>query len=665
MKTIRSKIMLCMTLTLLLSLLAVGGVSAYLNYTSTIDTLEQSLTETVEIAAERVEKELTAYENVVSEVGMIPDLSNPAISNAQKLSIAQTRSDYFGFTRCNLLNPQGISLVDGKDFSDRAYFQSSVKGAISVSEPLVSKVTGQLSIIISGPIWKDGKAGGEVAGVIYFVPDETFLNDIMASIQIGRKGTAFMINRGGVTIADTNMENVTRGENTIEEAKTDRSLQALAKLEEHMLAGESGVGTYSYGGVEKLLAYAPVGGTDGWSIAVTAVLEEFLSSTRLGLVITALLLLVSILVAVVIAWQLSSRIGRPIAACAQRLESLARGDLDSPVPDFSSKDETGILIGSTRDLKERLGTVIRDMDYLLDHMSNGDFTVHTQAKESYVGSFRSLLDAELRLKEELIRVLREIDAASIQVSSGAEQVSSGAQALAQGATEQASSVEELAASINDISGRINATAEHSTTAEQENQHTHDQIQACSEQMKNLVGAIEIINAKSGEISKIIKTIEDIAFQTNILALNAAVEAARAGSAGKGFAVVADEVRNLASKSQEAAQGTTVLIQETVSAVEKGTALSEQTEASLQQVVESAQAVLDAVTQISSATNEQAQAVSQVSIGIDQISSVVQTNSATAEQSAAASEEMSTQAQLLKDMVGRFRLPQDGGAGPRS
>ena len=199
------------------------------------------------------------------------------------------------------------------------------------------------------------------------------------------------------------------------------------------------------------------------------------------------------------------------------------------------------------------------------------------------------------------------------------------------------------------------SAEHAKTAKAENLQSHEMINTCSAHMSDLMNAMGAINDKSKEIGKVIKTIEDIAFQTNILALNAAVEAARAGSAGKGFAVVADEVRNLATKSQEASKSSAALIEETVKAVDEGSRLSEETDKALQNVVDSAQKILDAVSLISDATEEQSFAVSQVTTGIDQISSVVQTNSATAQESAAASEELSSQANILKDLVGQFRF----------
>ncbi|MGN0589571.1 MAG: methyl-accepting chemotaxis protein, partial [Ruminiclostridium sp.] len=201
--------------------------------------------------------------------------------------------------------------------------------------------------------------------------------------------------------------------------------------------------------------------------------------------------------------------------------------------------------------------------------------------------------------------------------------------------------------------QINITAEHAAAAKKENENTNAELNICNEQMERMVSAMDTITLKANEIGKIIKAIEDIAFQTNILALNAAVEAARAGEAGKGFAVVADEVRNLAGKSAEAANSTTQLIEETVRAVEEGSKISGETEKSLLNVVENSKRVLESVSRISGATAEQVKAIGDVSTGIDKIAGVIQTNSSTAEESAAASEELSSQADTLKSLVGKF------------
>lgn len=277
------------------------------------------------------------------------------------------------------------------------------------------------------------------------------------------------------------------------------------------------------------------------------------------------------------------------------------------------------------------------------------------AEAEYRGAFEQIGSSMKRITENLNTVMCEIRQSSDQVSSGSDQVSSGAQALSQGATEQASAVEELAATINEISTQVKETAENAVDAQKQMSTAEDETLTCNEQMREMILAMEEISHKSTEIGKIIKTIEDIAFQTNILALNAAVEAARAGTAGKGFAVVADEVRNPASKSAEASKNTSSLIEGSIAAVEKGTRIVNETAQSLSKVVDSSQAVSATVEKISDAASSQAASIEQVTQGIDQISSVVQTNSATAEESAAASEELSGQAQMLKNLVEQFKL----------
>jgi len=389
--------------------------------------------------------------------------------------------------------------------------------------------------------------------------------------------------------------------------------------------------------------------------------------TRVGnqmAIISTIIIVVVLVLSTLMGVSLAKSIATPIRLSADRLLKLSQGDLKSPMPQATSNDETKDLIDAATVTVANLNGVIGDIDYLLGEMAKGNFNIESRDREAYVGDLSGILTSLRTLNTSVNDVLLQVDTSVDQVNSGAEQVSSGAQALAQGATEQASSVQELAATINEISNQINTTAQHAKTAEQENRVSGEELGVCAAHMNDLVSAMQVIDGKSKEISKVIKAIEDIAFQTNILALNAAVEAARAGSAGKGFAVVADEVRNLATKSQDAAKSTTALIEETVQAVAEGTRISGETEQSLQQVVSSAQNVLEAVTLISSATDQEANAVAQVSTGVDQISSVVQTNSATAEQSAAASEQLSGQSNLLKQLVGKFTLRQDSLPGSR-
>lgn len=654
MKSIRMKIVACMLIAILTSLVIVGGISAWLNYTSTIDTLGQTMTEMADTAAERIEEELNAYKNIAYVTGCIQTLSDRTATVEEKRAVVENQALSHGLQRGNIIGLDGISILDGNDYSDRAYVKSAMKGETAVSEPLVSKITGQLSIMVSAPIWEGGVPGKKVAGVVYFVPNETFLNDIVASLQVSPNGSAYILNNAGYTIAHKNMDNVKNRENTQEDAKTDKKLKDLAALEVRMTLGESGFGRYEYGGSRKFLAFSPIEGTEGWSLAINAPTKDFTQSTVNGIIITIILMVVFLAISSYMAYRLARQIGEPVKDCAQRLRLLAEGDLDTPVHEIHTGDETQILADSARTLVQGFRLMIQDMNEMLAEMSRGNLTADSKCEEAYVGGYRGLLDSARKLSAQLSDTLRQINQSADQVSAGAEQVSAGAQALSQGATEQASAIEELAATINDISGKIIATADRAGDVHSQSSETGREVEQCNEQMLELVNAVRDIGESSSQIGKIIKTIEDIAFQTNILALNAAVEAARAGTAGKGFAVVADEVRNLASKSAEASKSTSVLIEGSARSVEKGMKIADETAASLQKAVISTENTVKAVDKITEATAEQSQAVSQVTQGVDQISSVVQTNSATAEESAAASEELSGQAVILKELVGQFK-----------
>ena len=654
MKSIRTKITVCLILTVLIGLVTSGSLSIMLTYNNTMSTVEQMMSQTAVLAAGRVQQELKSYKNVVMEVGCIPQLSDPEVSVTEKQAIINERISMHGFRRGNIVGADGISIFDGNDYSDREYVRQAMQGNVFVSEPLISKITGELSIMVAAPLYSEGDYGNSIVGVVYFVPHETFLNDIVSAIQVGENSRAYMINKSGDTIADITLDTITV-QNIEAEAKSDSSLQELAAIHAKMRQGQNGFGSYINGEDKMFATYAPVLDTDGWSIAVTAPQINYLASTRDAMVINIAVIVISILISVIVALILALNIGRPMKACVNRMKLLVEGDLETPMPNVTNKDETGVLVRSTQTLVEGLRIVIKDISYLLNEMANQNLDVHTEHEEVYVGSFQDILLSMRNMRIELSNAMRQVNHSAEEVANASNQLSSSAQTLSQGTVEQASSVQELATRISLISEEVKNTASGALNVRSQTHQTGEEVFLCNQKMQDLVEAMEKIQTSSEEIEKILKTIDDIAFQTNILALNAAVEAARAGSAGKGFAVVAQEVRELAGKSAQAAKDTSDLIANSTNAVHTGTEIAQSTADILFGVVNSIQSVVDAIDRIAIVSNEQSESVEQVSEGINQISVVVQSNSATAEEGAAASEQLSAEATCLKELVGHFTL----------
>lgn len=395
---------------------------------------------------------------------------------------------------------------------------------------------------------------------------------------------------------------------------------------------------------------------------VAAITEEQVSDNESSLMsavsmtelISFLTILVILVVCVLLLLYVIGSIIKPLQNVTESSRNLSEGNLDFHI-DVNSENEIGVLADSLNTSVQNLKLYISDITEVLDDMAAGN--LGRESHIQYIGDFVQIQKAIGAISNELSQTMEQIHSSATQVDSGSNQVAVGAQSLAQGATEQASEVDNLQQMIEQITEQINNNAESAAITTEEADKVGEKITICNNQMHEMADAMEQISACSGEISKIIKTIEDIAFQTNILALNAAVEAARAGSAGKGFAVVADEVRNLAAKSADAAKDTTQLIEKTLQMVENGSNLTNLTQESLGSVVEGAELVTDQIKIISDASKEQEVAINRIKDSISQISTVIQSNSATSEESAAASEELAGQAQILKGLIGKFQLKQ--------
>jgi len=458
---------------------------------------------------------------------------------------------------------------------------------------------------------------------------------------------------GGIFLVDTRTDTIIgHRDNNIAGQKLGQLSGGMYRYaSEQIKAGKTGLTVYD----NTYIQVQSIPDCDWVAVAYVSrgeVLAELLQLT-MAMLGVALVAVAAVILLVII--QVRRIIGRPVKELNQAATCIAQGDLDQTIR-YHSRDELGDLADNFNHVTLRLRdyvSYINEISSTLHEIAGGNLTF--TLKHDYAGEFSKIKISLEEISYSLNNAMGQLQSASRDVAAGAEQVSSGAMTLSQGSAEQAAEVDTLASHINSVSESIQQVALGAQKANGISQEVKTGLLESNEKMQYMTGVIQKISDNSVEIHKIVKTIEDIAFQTNILALNAAVEAARAGTAGKGFAVVADEVRALASKSSEAAQETSVLLSQTVTSMDEGVQAAQDTAQSMMAVANRAGEMSNLITGIADYTKEQAENTAEITHGIEQISTVVQNNVSTAEASAAASEELSGQASMLKELVARFRL----------
>ncbi len=659
MRSIKSRLVLIFTAVILSLIVSISVISISIISKNLMEETYTNLMELAKEEAKYIQSRRDGELKYVYALAQNTMLLDEEVSLEQRIAFYEAEAERSGYLAFAYADTNGNSTVfnskrETTNIANRDYFQTALKGEPMASDLLISSATGELVLIYAAPVYKNG----QVEGVFYGRKDGLALNNIVQSASYKQTGYAYMINNQGVTVAEKDVELVYRQENVIEEAKNDESLRALADLtENHMIKREVGSGEYSYDGVDLVAGFAPVEGSP-WIVVMEMEEQEAMQGVRFLEKILIAVCVVAIAAGVVITYIVSSKVAKPVKKVTQAARQIAEGNFDVQLS-VKSRDEVGQLAQAFNLTIERLVNYqgyIDEMSDALMRISEGDLTV--RLRRDYVGQFEKLKLNMESLLSNLNYIMQQVRQSAEQVASGSEQVAMGAQALSQGAAEQASAAEELSATIEEITLRIRQNAENARQASDKAEIAGRELQDSNVQMESVVAAMDQITLKSSEISKIIKVIDDIAFQTNILALNAAIEAARAGASGKGFAVVAEQVRSLAAKSAEAAKSTAALIEETIVTVQSGVQITDKTAASLRASAAVTEEAVLLIDKIAAASSEQATSIVQASQGVNQISNVVQTNAATAEESAAASQELSSQSTLLKELISNFKLNEE-------
>ncbi|MDE7015387.1 MAG: Cache 3/Cache 2 fusion domain-containing protein, partial [Kineothrix sp.] len=457
MKKIQTKIMILVILaTMGVSFINVA-LSTAISRNSTLAAIEQTLIETTDLAALAAQNMISTYTLTISEIASSPILTSPEITLSEKQAFVQSKVDAYYMRFGGIADPQGKDTTHGTDVSGEPFFQAALQGKSYMSSPYMQGNDAYL--VVSAPIIADDT----IQGVVYFQCDTNILQSIISEIQIGVEGDAYILNKEGTTIAALETEEVASQENLIQEMANnpdDKYIQELGSIEQKMVAGEHGISTYTYpeDNTEYIQGYAPIPGTDGWSVGVTISEDEFLHYAYVGNNVQLAVGIALCILVILISAFICRSITGPIVKCAKRLHALSEGDLNSPLPQVTTRDETRILSDSTAHLVENFRVMLQEIGVILSSIANGDLTTDS-VQAHYPGDFRSLQEDLLTISNKLNQTFGVIADASNHVSNNSAQVASSSTALSQGSTEQASAIVQLSATLSDMDMDAKKTAE--------------------------------------------------------------------------------------------------------------------------------------------------------------------------------------------------------------